>query len=182
MTKIGIIAGSLRKESYSKKVSKYLGKLLPEGYSAEAIDISGLPMYDEDIDMDSPPQEYMAFRRKIAEMDAFLFVTPEYNRSIPAALKNALDVASRPYGQNVWDGKPAAIVSVSPSKMGAFGANHHLRQVMVFLNIPLMQQPEMYLGEINQLFDDNGKIVNVSTDQYLKQCMDSYIKWIDRFV
>jgi chromate reductase len=109
-----------------------------------------------------------------------LFVTPEYNRSVPAPLKNAIDVGSRPYGQSVWDKKPAAVVSVSPGAIGAFGANHHLRQSLVFLNMPTMQQPEAYIGGADKLFDASGKITNDGTRDFLTKFMAAYAAWVEK--
>jgi chromate reductase len=134
---IGVLIGSLRKESYSKKIGLYVTGLLPEDFTTQWIDLGGLPLYNQDYDDDgNPPREWQVFRQEIKALDGFLFVTPEYNRSITPVLKNALDVASRPFGQNAWDGKPGAIISVTPSKLGAFGPNHHLRQPMVFSTFP----------------------------------------------
>lgn len=181
MTKIGIISGSLRKESVSTKIGKVVGELFPAGYEAELIEIGNLPLYNEDIDQDTPPAEYTAFRNKVKEMDAFLFVTPEYNRSISAALKNALDVGSRPYGQSSWDGKPAAIISQSPGNLGGFGANHHLRQPLVFLNMPILQQPEVYLADSFNLLDENGKIKNQDTANFLQSFVDAFVELIKKY-
>jgi len=113
------------------------------------------------------------------KFDGVLFVTPEYNRSVPAVLKNALDVGSRPYGQSVWDGKPGAVVSVSPGGLSAFGANHHLRQSLVFLNVPTMQQPEAYIGNVAALFDDSGVLINENTREFLQKFMDAFVSWVE---
>ena len=134
MAKIGIIVGSLRKNSFSKQIADNVVSLLPAGYEAEFVEIGNLPLFNQDYEGDlGTPAEYTTFRNTIKALDAVLFVTPEYNRSIPAALKNALDVASRPYGESVWNGKPAAIISQSPGALAGFGSNHHLRQVLTFL-------------------------------------------------
>src|SRR6202040_876980 len=116
----------------------------------------------------APPAQWTAFRQRVKAADAVLFVTPEYNRSVPAVLKNALDVGSRPYGNSVWDCKPGAIVSGSPGAIGAFGANHHLRQSLVFLNVPTMQQPAAYLGHAHKLFDEHGKLINDDSRKFLQ--------------
>src|SRR6266496_1412992 len=123
---------------------------------------------------------WTAFRQRVKAADAVLFVTPEYNRSVPAALKNALDVGSRPYGSSVWDRKPGAIVSSSPSAIGAFGANHHLRQSLVFLNVPTMQQPEAYVGHADKLFDEHGKLVSDGTRKFLREFMQAFANWVER--
>lgn len=114
-----------------------------------------------------------------SEYDGFLFITPEYNRSVPAVLKNALDVGSRPYGKSVWDGKPGAVISVSPGAFGGFGANHQIRQTLVFLNVPTMQQPEAYIGNIAKLMDDSGNIKDESILEYLKSIMESFETWVE---
>jgi len=118
------------------------------------------------------------FLDKLKTFDGVIFVTPEYNRSYPASVKNALDVGSRPYGQSVWSGKPGAVISVSQGAIGGFGANHHLRQPLVFLNIPVMQQPEAYIGNVAGLFDDKGNLINDSTEKFLKSFLASYDKWV----
>lgn len=179
--KIAVLVGSLRKGSFSKQIAQNLVDLLPAGYEAEFLEIGNLPLYNEDIDTeDSEPAEYAAFRYKLKDVDGVLFVTPEYNRSVPAALKNAIDVGSRPYGQSSWDGIPAAIVSVSPGAISGFGANHHLRQSLVFLNMPVVQQPEAYIGNVTNLLDDNGK-VDDRTSGFLKSIDDAFIDLINRY-
>lgn len=154
MKKIGIITGSLRKESFTKKLAAALADYL-DGCDCEFIGID-LPMYNEDLDA-APPASWTAFRGKIAAKDAYIFATPEYNRSMPAVIKNALDIASRPYGQNVWAGKRAMLVGVSPGAFGGFGSCQHLKNSMAFLDIRLMNQPEAYIGNIAASLDENGK-------------------------
>jgi len=178
--KIGVIVGSLRKESYNRKIAKLLMTLVPADFQIEEIAIGDLPIYNQDFDDENNvPLSWVTFRERVKNFDAILFVTPEYNRSVPAVLKNALDVASRPYGKNVWDGKPGAIVSVSPGGLSAFGANHHLRQSLVFLNIPTMQQPEVYIGNVATLFDDSGTFNSERTRQFLQKFMDAFVTWIE---
>lgn len=178
--KIGILVGSLRRASYSLSIAKACAALAPEEISMSFIDIGNLPLYNQDFDDDgNPPESYVQFRDEVTKLDGFLFVTPEYNRSVPAVLKNALDVGSRPYGHNVWNGKPGGIISVSPGAIGAFGANHHLRQPMVFLNVLLLQQPEAYIGKVSTLLNDNGELTDESTIKYLKTYMDAFAKWVD---
>ncbi len=165
---LGIIVGSLRRESFSRKIAENVARLLPKGVEAEFIDID-LPMYNQDMDDGgAPPESWTAFRAKIQSCGAFLFVTPEYNRTIPPVIKNALDIGSRPYGKNVWGGKKGAVISVSPGAIGGFGANHALRQAVVFLDIVMLQQPEMYIGGVSKLLDKNGR-VNDGTEAFLKQ-------------
>jgi chromate reductase len=127
----------------------------------------------------APRPEWVAFREKVDAADAVLFVTPEYNRSVPGVLKNAIDVASRPYGHSAWDGKPGAVVSVSPGAIGGFGANQHLRQSCVFLNVPTMQQPEAYIGGAATLFDKDGNLINESTRKFLKSFIEAFSVWIE---
>ncbi|NLC26507.1 MAG: NAD(P)H-dependent oxidoreductase [Fastidiosipila sp.] len=181
MTKIGVLVGSLRKDAYSKKLAHNLMKYFPEGYEPELIEIGNLPLYNQDYDTDKVPAEYVEFRKKMHDMDAFLFVTPEYNRSVPAVLKNALDVGSRPYGSSVWAGKVGAVVSNSPSKLSGFGANHHLRQTLVFLDVQTLQQPEAYIAEVAELFDENGMINNQSTEKFFKSVISAFVELIETF-
>ncbi|MEK3856562.1 NADPH-dependent FMN reductase [Cytobacillus sp. FSL H8-0458] len=179
MTKIGILLGSLRKESFSRKIASNVAALFPEGYEAEFVEIGKLALYNQDFDDENNvPEEYISFRNKMKEIDAVLFVTPEYNRSVPAVLKNALDVGSRPYGASVWNGKPSAIISQSPGNLSGFGANHHLRQSLVFLNMPLVQQPEAYIGNVVGLLDEKGKIKDERTVQFLQTFVDAFVDLI----
>ena len=180
MLKIGILVGSLRNGAYSQKVADVLAQQLAENYEITFIPIGDLPLYNEDLDNDTPPEAWNVFRNTAKEMDAYLFVTPEYNRSVPAVLKNALDVGSRPYGHSVWNQKPGAVISVSPGGMGGFGANHHLRQVLTFLNIYTMQQPEAYIAGIAGNLDESGAI-NAHTTDFLHTIADSFDTWIKRF-
>jgi chromate reductase len=172
-----VIVGSLRKGSINRMVANTLIELAPADLKLGIVEIGQLQLYNQDLD-DRPPAEWTAFRERIAGSNAVLFVTPEYNRSIPAALKNALDVGSRPYGKSVWNGKPGAVVSASPSAIGGFGANHHLRQPFVFLNIPAMPQPEVYLGFADKLFDHQGKLINPDTRKFLQGFLQAYAAWV----
>src|SRR5690606_31369853 len=119
------------------------------------------------------------FRTRLATFDGVLFITPEYNRSVPGVLKNAIDVGSRPYGKSIWDGKPAAIVSISPGNLSAFGANHHLRQSLVCLNVPTMQQPEAYIGNVAALFDENDNLINEQTKVFMTKFIEAFAKWVN---
>src|SRR3954454_5717045 len=182
MKKIGVLVGSLRKESFSKKIADNVAALFPEGYETEFIEIENLPFYNQDYDNENNVQEeYTTFRNRIKEIDAVLFVTPEYNRSVPAVLSNALDIGSRPYGASVWNGKPAAIISQSPGNLGAFGANHHLRQILTSLNMPVVQQPEAYISNAAALLDENDKVKNEGTVQFLQSFVDGFIDLIERY-
>ncbi|MBZ2208254.1 NADPH-dependent FMN reductase [Massilia soli] len=176
--KIAVIIGSMRKESFNRKVAKTLMLLAPSTLEMEIVEIGHLPMYNQDDD-DNPPATYVEFRDKIKQFDGVLFCTPEYNRSVPGVLKNAIDVGSRPYGQSAWNGKPCAVVSVSPGALAGFGANHHLRQSLVFLNMPAMQQPEAYLGNIGGQFDGD-QLNNDSTRAFLQKFVDAFATWVER--
>lgn len=174
---VAVIVGSLRKDSINRKVANALAELAPQGLKLTIVEIGHLQIYNQDVD-DKPPAEWTAFRERIRAADAVLFVTPEHNRSVPAALKNALDIGSRPYGKSAWSGKPGAIVSASPGAIGGFGANHHLRQSLVFLNVPAMAQPEAYLGGADKLFDAAGRLSNDGTRKFLQGFMQAFAAWV----
>ena len=140
--------------------------------------IGDLPHYDEDLEAAGAPEAWTRFREAIAASDAVLFITPEYNRSVPGVLKNAIDVGSRPYGSSVWSKKPAAVMSISPGAIGGFGANHHLRQSLVFLDMPMLQQPEAYVGGGFALFDDEGRITVEDTEAFFRSFIDAFARWI----
>ena len=175
---VAVLVGSLRKASLNRKVAQALGELAPSNLKLKIVEIGDLPLYNEDIDTD-PPAAYKAFREQIKGSNALLFVTPEYNRSVPGALKNAIDVGSRPYGQSVFSGKPGAVISVSPGAVGGFGANHHLRQSLVFLDVPCMQQPEAYVGGAATVFDEQGRL-SEKARPFLQGFIDSDAKWVAR--
>lgn len=179
MLKVGIVVGSIRQNSFSEQLAYNVIELFPEGYESEFIEIANLPLYNQDSDEDIP-EVYASFRETVKALNAVVFVTPEHNRSVPAALKNALDVGSRPYGSNVWDGKPALIVSQSPSNLSGFGANHHLRQVLAFLNMPVVQQPEVYIANVHELLDEDGKITNQDTISFLQSAVDAFVSLIKK--
>ncbi|WP_130899775.1 NADPH-dependent FMN reductase [Pseudomonas sp. Sample_11] len=176
---VAVVVGSLRKASINRKVALALAELAPANLKLEIVEIGELPLYNEDIDGASTPAAYSTFRQKVASSDAVLFVTPEYNRSIPAPLKNAIDVGSRPYGQSAWSGKPGAVISVSPGAIGGFGANQHLRQTFVFLDIHCLQQPEAYLGGAGNAFDEAGKLSD-SVKPFLQKFIDAYGQFVEQ--
>jgi len=178
--KVAVVVGSLRAESINRKAANALARLAPDTLALTIVEIGDLPLYDEDVEAAGAPAAWTRFRGEIAASDAVLFVTPEYNRSVPGALKNAIDVGSRPYGQSAWAGKPAAIMSVSPGAIGGFGANHHLRQSLVFLDMPVMQQPEAYVGDGFHLFGDDGGIVKEETEKFFQTFIDAFAGWIAR--
>ena len=177
--RVALIVGSLRNGSYSRALAMAVKDLAAPGLELVPVEIGDLPLYNPDLE-DQVPASWARFRQAVEETTAVLFVTPEYNRSIPGALKNALDVGSRPYGHSIWQGKPAAIVSVSPGAVAAFGANHHLRQPLVFLNMPTMQQPEAYIGNVADLLDEHGKLKKDDTKAFLKSFTDAFAAWIDK--
>ena len=182
MKKIAVIVGSLRKASWTRKLAKAMIKLAPASLTLEIVEISELPLYNQDFDDEGhPPQAWTTFREHLKGFDGFLFATPEYNRSIPSPLKNAIDVGSRPYGKSVWDGKPGAVISCSPGAIGGFGANHNLRQALVFLNVPCLQQPEIYIAAVNKIFDAESNISKEDTRKFLQTFMDAFAKWVEKF-
>jgi chromate reductase len=160
-------------------MAKALMKVAPDSLKLEIVEIGGLPLYNQDFD-DRPLAEYTQFRETLRKYEGVLFVSAEYNRFVPAVLKNALDVASRPYGQNVWSGKPGAVVTVSVGAIGGFAANQHLRQSLAFLNVPTMPQPEAYIGNAADLFDEQGNLTNDSTREFIKKFMQAFTQWVER--
>ena len=176
---VAVFVGSLRKDSFNRKMANALLAIAPPSLEMEIVEIGQLPLYNQDFDRD-PPAVVRGFKQRVQAADALLFVTPEYNRSVPGVLKNAIDVGSRPYGQSAWAGKPGAVISVSPGAVGGFGANHHLRQSMVFLDVPMMPQPEAYISNAASLFDDQGALVNDSTREFLGKFLQSFTRWIER--
>jgi chromate reductase, NAD(P)H dehydrogenase (quinone) len=176
---VAVIVGSIRKDSLNRKIANALIAMAPASLKLQIVEIGNLPLYNQDDDSD-PPKPSRDFKQQIQAADAVLFVTPEYNRSVPGVLKNAIDIASRPYGQSAWDGKPGAVVSGSPGAIGGFGANHHLRQSLVFLNVPVLQQPEAYIGNCGTLFDDQGNIKVDATRDFLQKFLQAFEQWVER--
>ena len=176
---VSVLVGSLRQESVNRKVALALAKLAPERLDLRILEIGDLPHYNEDVEAAGPPESWTRLREAVRASDAVLFVTPEYNRAIPGALKNAIDVGSRPYGHSAWDGKPAGVASVSPGAIGGFGANHHLRQSLVFLNMPVMQQPEAYFGQAGDYFDEEGELKSEATRKVMQRFIDAYAAWVE---
>ncbi len=179
--KIAVLVGSLRKDSYNKKLALDAIKHQPETFEMEIVEIGNLPHYNEDLDNDNPPAEWVEFRKKIKDADGYLFFTPEYNRSISGVLKNAIDVGSRPYGQNNWGGKPGAVVSSSISALGGEAANHVLRQPMVFVDVYMMQQPEAYIGNTMTLFNEQGEVASPETRQFFDSWLKAFEAWVHKF-
>ena len=175
---VAVLIGSLRKESLTRKVANAVIKLAPPSLKFEIVEIGQLSLYNQDLE-NTPPADWVAFRDKVRPADAVFFATPEYNRSVPGSLKNAIDVGSRPKESNAFKGKPGAVISVSPGALAGFGANHHLRQMLVFLDVPVMPQPEAYIGGANKLFDASGNLISDSTSDFLRNFADSFARWIE---
>jgi chromate reductase len=177
--KIAIIVGSLREGSINRKVARSICGLRNDNLDCSMIEIGDLPLYNQDLDAD-PPEQWVRFRKEVGAADGVLFCSPEYNRGIPGVLKNAIDVGSRPYGQSVFDKKPAAIVTASPGSIGGFGANHQIRQAGVFLNMPMMQQPEAYLGHVSDdSFDESGCLNEGPLKELITVLAHAFHDWVD---
>ena len=173
-TSVAVLVGSLRKDSFNRKIARALEALAPPALALFEVPIGDLPLYNQELDTDHPPKAWSEFRDRIRPAHALLFVTPEYNRSVPGVLKNAIDIGSRPYGKSVFSGKPGAVVSASPGAIGGFGANHHLRQMLVFLDVPVLQQPEMYLSHVDKMLDSTGKPASDQTRDFLQGFMTRF--------
>lgn len=177
--KVAVLVGSLRAASLTRKLARAMVDLAPEALSFSFPAIGDLPLYNEDLEA-HPPPPWTRFRDQVRGAQGVMFFTPEYNRSVPGGLKNAIDVGSRPYGQSVFEGKPAAVISQSPGAMGGFGANHALRQSLVFLDMPVLQQPEAYIGGTSKLFAEDGSIAVDATRDFLGKIMGAYALWLRR--
>ena len=175
--KVAVIVGSLRKESFNRKVANECIRLAPEGLELEIVEIKDLTFFSEDIEND-PPQVWTDFKTKIADAEAILFVSPEYNRTIPGVLKNAMEIGARPPKQNSWKGKPGAVATVSPGLIGGLGANQTIREAAVSLNISMMQQPEAYIGQIKDKLMEDGVTVNEKAEKFLKDFLIAFEKWV----
>jgi chromate reductase, NAD(P)H dehydrogenase (quinone) len=173
------IAGSLRRESYNRAALRAASKLVPEGVILETFELDGIPVFNQDEEQ-NPLPKVVEFKRRIREADAILFVTPEYNYSVPGMLKNAIDWASRPYGDSAWNGKPAAIMGASPSVMGTARAQYHLRQIMVFLNMFPINQPEVMISNATDRFDKAGNLTDEKTKDLIRQLLKNLVEWTRR--
>jgi chromate reductase len=173
------IAGSLRRQSYNRAALRAAAELAPAGATVEIFELDGLPGFSED-DEQTPPEQVTELKRRIREADAVLFVTPEYNYSIPGVLKNAIDWASRPYGDSAWAGKPAAIMGASVGALGTARAQYHLRQVMVFLDMFPVNQPEVMIGHAANRFDAEGKLTDEATKEFIRQLLQNLVEWTRR--
>ncbi|MBA3454386.1 MAG: NAD(P)H-dependent oxidoreductase [Deltaproteobacteria bacterium] len=176
---IALVVGSLRKDSTTRKVANAIVELASPELTFVPIPIGQLPLFNQDLEA-TPPKEWLALRSAVKAVDGVLFATPEYNRSVPGVLKNALDVGSRPYGKSVWAGKPGAVISQAGGSIGGFGANHHLRQSLAYLDVPCLTQPEMYIGNSAKLWDDKGELV-ASTRELFQKFVTAFVSWVERF-
>jgi chromate reductase, NAD(P)H dehydrogenase (quinone) len=180
-SRVGVIVGSLRSGAYSRMLARALPELTPASLQLIEIGIGDLPLYNYDLETATPPPAWKTFRDAVKATDALLFVTPEFNRSMPGALKNAMDVGSRPWGDSAWAGKPAGVISQSPGALGGMAANHHLRQVLMAVNVAAMPYPEAYLPSAGALFDAAGQLTSADTRQFLQLFMESFAAWVGRF-
>ena len=176
---VAVIVGSLRKESFSLKIAKALAKIAPPSLKLEIVTLHGLSFFNQDLEA-APPADWVAFREKIQKSDAVLFVTPEYNRSIPGVLKNAIDVGSRPYGKSSFNGRPIGIVSNSPGPLGGVCAAMNLKQILPGYSGPILQQPEIYLNVVGDAFDDKGELTKESLEKVLKDYIAAFAAWVDK--
>ncbi|QIK95452.1 NAD(P)H-dependent oxidoreductase [Sphingomonas sp. HDW15A] len=179
--RIAIVVGSLREGSINRKIARSMCGMRGDGLECSMVEIGDLPLYNQDYDaLPHQPEAYTRFRDQIAAADGILFCTPEYNRGVPGVLKNAIDVGSRPYGKSIWNKKPAAIISASPGAIGGFGANHQLRQACVFLDMPVMQQPEAYLGHVtDDSFDSDGCLKEGPLKDLVAKLAHAFHDWVD---
>ena len=175
--RIAVIVGSLRRDSTTRRIARAAIARAPRGMQCDVVDIGDLPHFNQDLEP-VPPAAWVTFRQAMSDADGVLFFTPEYNRSFPGCLKNAIDIGARPQGSTLWSGMPAGIVSVSPYGMGGFGANHALRQTFVYLNMSAMQQPEAYIAMAETLMDAAGTVTRDATDKFLRHYMQSFADWV----
>jgi chromate reductase len=181
MKNIGYIVGSLRKGAYTRMLSRALPDLAPSSFKLTEIGIGELPLYNQDLETDTPPPAWTTFRNQVKSSDAILFITPEYNRGMPAAVKNCVDVGTRPPRQSVWKGKPAAVISLSPGRLGAMASHQQLRLLLSVVGVPVMPSPEVYLSEAAKLFDGTGKLTSEDTIKLLTTLLSDFETWIGRF-
>ena len=178
--RVAVLIGSLRKEAFTRRLAEALRNLQPASLDLEFVDIGALPLYNHDLETDNPPAAWTEYRAKIAACDAVLFVSPEYNRGMPASIKNAIDVGSRPYGKAAINGKPCAVASNSPGMLGGFGANLQIRQSVLFLDMPTMLQPELYISHVDKAIEPGGKVPSDGVRQLLEKFLAKFADWIER--
>jgi chromate reductase, NAD(P)H dehydrogenase (quinone) len=180
-TKIAVIVGSLRKGAYTRMLAGAVKELAPQSWAVTDVAIGDLPLYNQDLETDSPPPAWTRFRSEVGASDGVLFITPEYNRGMPGALKNAIDVGSRPWGKSVWSGRPTAVISITPGALGAMTAHQHVRHTMSTINSPTLPGPEVYIHSAASLFDESGKLTNAETRKIVTSLLEAFDKWIPRF-
>jgi chromate reductase len=180
-TDVGVIAGSLRKGAYSRLLANAVAELAPKSWRLSHIGIGELPLYNQDLETANPPPAWTTFRSEVGRTRAVLFITPEYNRGMPGGLKNAFDVGSRPWGHSVWNGKPTAVMSLSPGPLGAMAAHHQVRHTLSVLSSPTVPGPEVYLHGAGGLFDEQGKLTNPDSRKIVAQLLQAFDTWINRF-
>ncbi|EKS38143.1 NADPH-dependent FMN reductase [Afipia broomeae] len=176
---VAVIVGSLRKESFSLKIAKAFAKVAPSSLKLEIVTLHGLSFFNQDLEA-TPPADWVSFRETIQKSDAVLFVSPEYNRSVPGVLKNAIDVGSRPYGKSSFLGKPTGIVANSPGPLGGIAAAMHLKALLPGITGPILQQPEIYLNGVGDAFDDKGELTKEALEKVLRDYITAFAAWIDR--
>jgi chromate reductase, NAD(P)H dehydrogenase (quinone) len=177
---IGVVIGSLRRESYNRKLANAVERLAPQDFSFQDLRIDDLPLYNQDHD-DNQAEQVKRLKSEIGSTQGLIFATPEYNRSIPGVLKNAIDNASRPYGQSAWKGKPAGVIGASPGGPGTGMAQQHLRNILAYLDVPTLGQPEVFIQVRDGFFNENGEIASPDAKQFLKGWMDRYAAWVKKF-
>lgn len=178
--RVAVLVGSLRKDAFSRRLATALIGLQPDSLQMEIVEIGALPLYNQDLETDSPPAAWSEYRERLAAADAILFVTPEYNRGMPGALKNAIDVGSRPSGKGAINRRPCAVASCSPGALGGFGANHQVRHAVVFLDMPMLQMPELYVGHVDKVVDASGNPTSDGTRELFQKFMQAFAGWIER--
>src|ERR1700686_2454045 len=176
---VAVIVGSLRKEGFTLKIANALARLAPDTLKLEVVTLYDISFFNQDLEA-APPADWLAFREKLQKSDGVLFVTPEYNRSIPGVLKNAIDVGSRPYGKSSFMGKPTGIVSVSPGLLGGVSAAKHLQNILPGISGPILGQPEIYLNGIGDAFDDKGQLTKEALQKVMQQYIDAFAAFIEK--
>ena len=173
------IAGSLRRQSYNRSALRAAQQLVPQGATLEIFELDGIPGFNQDEEQ-NPPAKVVELKKQVRAADAILFATPEYNYSVPGVLKNAIDWTSRPYGDNAWDGKPAAIMGASIGNIATARAQYHLRQIFVFLNVLDLNRPEVMIGNAAERFDANGNLTDETTKDHIRRLLQALLEWTQR--
>jgi len=179
---IGVIVGSLRRESFNRKVARAMVALAPPTLAPSLVEIGELTLYDQDLEGESTPKPWTELRQRVRVLDGLLFVTPEYNRGLPAVMKNVIDVGSRPHGHNVWRGKPAGVVSVTPGALGAMAAHHQLRQSLFAVGVAAMPAPEVFIANVATLLGPDGTLTDEKTGEFLRKYMQALAAWTERIL